>query len=347
MQEETMQIKCPLSHATSGLCDHNGGVLFSKDGDLKLTIPKGAIKDGDLVILSLASDLYGPFVLPSKCQTDVVSPYYWIGVSGSYHFYKPIQVEFEHFAVVTACDPSHYQLLCCKDDDESYTMRPVDYDLSFTVQDDISWCTFYTEHFCSCCLLHGCEDPINNRIAAIYLKTKDYQCLTHFTAEIWFSFHVSHCLKRNEELYTQEGMVLDKKCSCVFEASCDKSSINYFALTYQQDIYGWNVKHLRSTKVDTKEINFYNYYTDINELKASEEKGLFPQRFIVDVTKKSDCNSDLDTTIMIILHNTEVILRSMSCNLFVQVIPNAIKERTASLTGILRIKTMSMYEYKH
>ena len=126
--------KCPLSHAISGSCDHNGRVLTSKDGDLKLTIAEGDIKDNDLVTLSLASDLYGPFVLPSKYQADVVSPYYWIGVTGSYHFQKPIQVEFQHFAGVTACDPLYYQLLCCEDDDDSYTMRPaVGCNLRFTV----------------------------------------------------------------------------------------------------------------------------------------------------------------------------------------------------------------------
>ena len=37
-------------------------------------------------------------------------------------------------------DPSHYQLLCCKDDDKSYTMQPVDYSLRFKVQGDVSWC---------------------------------------------------------------------------------------------------------------------------------------------------------------------------------------------------------------
>ena len=81
-----LQTKCPLSYSTSGSCDHDGGVLTSKYGDLIVTIPKGAIKDGDSVMLSLASDLYSPFVLPSKHQSDVVSPYYWIGVSGSYRF---------------------------------------------------------------------------------------------------------------------------------------------------------------------------------------------------------------------------------------------------------------------
>ena len=60
----------------------------------------------------------------------------------------PVQVEFEHFAVVTACDPPHYQLLCCEDDDEFYTMRPaVGCKLRFTVRDDISWCAFNSDNF--------------------------------------------------------------------------------------------------------------------------------------------------------------------------------------------------------
>ena len=166
---------CPFSQAVSGSCDHNGGVLISEHGDLKLTIPKGAIKEGDVVIISVASNLHGPFVLPSKCQTDLVSPYYWIRVSGSYHFYKPVQVEFEHFAVVTACNPSHYLLMTCEDTDKSYTMRPVDNGLHFSVQGNISLCTFEAYEFCSYCLYHGCTDPVINRIAAIYLKNKDYQ----------------------------------------------------------------------------------------------------------------------------------------------------------------------------
>ena len=87
MQEDItaadFQTKCPLSHNISSSCDHDGGVMTSKYGDLRLTIPKGAIKYGDSVTFSIASDLYGPFTLPSKCQANMVSPYYWIGVSGS------------------------------------------------------------------------------------------------------------------------------------------------------------------------------------------------------------------------------------------------------------------------
>ena len=332
--------KGPLSHTVSGSFDHNGGLLTSKSGDLKLTIPKGAIKDGDSVTLCIASDLYGPFMFPSICQVDVVSPYYWIGVTGSYHFQMPVQVEFEHFAVVTACDPSHYQLLTCEDDDESYVMQPaVGCNLSFTIQDNISWCTFCTEHFCSYCLSHNCEDPIVNRIAALYLKTKDFQYLNYFTVEIWFTFVISHCLKRNEELYIQEEMVLDKKSSYIFEASCDKQSTSYFTLTYHQDVNGWDMKHSRSNKVKTKEINFYNYYKNKKELEAVEKKALFPQRFIVNVRKRSECNMDLDTEIRITLHNSDEIPESVFYNLLVpvsiitNVTPNTQKGKTVSLAG--------------
>ena len=313
--------KCPLSHAISGSCDHNGRILTSKDGDLKLTIPEGAIKEGDLVTLSLASDLYGPFVLPSKRQADVVIPYYWIGVSGSYHFQKPVQVEFQHFAVVTACDPSHYQLLCCEDDDESYTMQPaVSCNPKFTVQDDISWCAFYTDHFCLYCLLHGCKDPGISRITALYLKTENYQYLTHFTAEIWFSLNINHCLRRNEELYTKQGLILDHTCSCNFKAACDKDNTSYFTLIYPEEVNGWDVEHSRSKIIETKDINFYNNYTDKEHLKRNEENSLFPECFIVNVTKESGCNTDLNREIIVTLRKNEgKIQESIPFQHFVQI----------------------------
>ena len=53
-----LQSKCPLSCAVLDLCDHNGGVVASEHGDIKLTIPKGAIKEGDVVTFSVASNLY-------------------------------------------------------------------------------------------------------------------------------------------------------------------------------------------------------------------------------------------------------------------------------------------------
>lgn len=99
--------------------------------------------------------IYAPFVLPLNHQTDLVSPYYWIGVSRSYYFQKPVQIQFKHFTAVT--NPSHYQLFACEDDGTSNPMQSVDYDLGVKVHDDRSWFTYLTRHFCSycTCLLHN------------------------------------------------------------------------------------------------------------------------------------------------------------------------------------------------
>ena len=314
-------IKCPLSAdviITSSTCDHNGGILNTKDG-IKLTIPKDAIKDGDFVSIYTATGLYGPFVLPQKCQTNLVSPFYWIG-PGSYHFQKPVLVEFEHFAVVT-CDPSHYQLLTCEDDDGSYTMQPVDYDFDLEVQGDMLLCVFRTYHFCSYCLFHNSEDPVINRIGAFYLKPQNFQYLNHFTVEIWFSFLISYCLKRNKELYKKKGMILDTDCSCIFEVSSDKRSTSYFALSYDNNFDDWCVDHLRSAKIQTKDINFYNHYSTIEDLKASEENFLFPPCFILKVTKKSKCIANLDTNVTVTLCKNEgkKSMESIPFNLFVPI----------------------------
>ena len=281
-----------MSNIITTTCDHNGGVLTSKDGDIKLTIPKGAIKKGDSITISIATSLFGPFVLPSRCQTDLASPYYWVGVNGSYHFEKLVQVEFEHFAVVTACDPSHYQLLTCEND-ESYTMRPVACELSFKMHCGISWCTFHTDHFCSYCLFRNCQDPMINRISTFFLKPNNFQTSSKFTVEIWFSFPISHCLKRSEELYTSKSMILDSDGSGIFEASCDKNSTSYFDLSYDYCKDGWQVDYFRHTKIPTKEVNFYNYHKNKEDLKAIEEISLFPPRFTLNVEKKYNCNNDL------------------------------------------------------
>ena len=267
-------IKCPLSNSdvVSGECDHNGGLLSSKYGDIKITVPKGAIQDKQLVTFYIATDLYsGQFKLPSQTQTDIVSPYYWIGVTKSNHFQKPIQVEFEHFAVVTACDPSHFQLLSCEDDDESYTMQSSGYEVKFKLQDDISLCTFETYHFCSYCLHCSCKDPRINRISALYLKPQSYQYLHKYTVQIWFSFPISQCLKRNKKLYTKKNMILDSDHGYIFEVSCNKRSKSYFTLTYVDNVGHWNIRHSLSLTIPTKKVNFYNYYGKEKELRASEK----------------------------------------------------------------------------
>ena len=293
--------QCPLPNniVLSHRCDHSGGTLASKYGDIKITIPEGAIRDEDIITFHIAADLYGPFVLPSQCRTDLLSPYYWVGISElSYYIQKPIKVEFQHFA---ACDTSHYKLLTCEDDDNTYTMRPIGHDLEFKKQDNISWCAFTTYHFCSYCLYHDHKDPITNRIGAYYLKPDNFRYLTDFTVEVWFSFPISLCLQRNEQLYKKKHMILND--SYIFEASCDSSSKSYFTVQYNQTV-GWDLQKSLLT-ILTKKVNFYNYYTSVAALKANEESHSFPPRFIIHVVQETECTKDLNTNITVTLYEEE------------------------------------------
>ena len=297
------------------ICDCNGGVLTSKDGDIKITIPEGAIMNGEVVKFYIAVSLYGPFVLP--CQANLVSPYYWIGVNRSYHFQKPINVKFEHFAVVT--DPLHYSLLTCEDNDELYSMQPVDYDLDFTVQDDISLCSFQTSHFCSYCLFCNANQIPINKISVLYLRQKHMQHSNPYTVEIWFTLAGTMCKNRYEKLYKRKDMMLDESY-VYFDVSCDKNSASYFTLDYNENIVGWLIRHNLPKRIDTKRINFFNYYKNSEELLAHEECSLFPPRFVLKIVKDLECNKHLVTAVEVTLYNTED-MKTPSCpyNLFVPV----------------------------
>ena len=200
-------------------------------------------------------------------------------------------------------------------------MRPVDCVLDFKIQGGISWCTFHTNHFCSYCLFRNCQDPKINRIGVFFLKPKNFQTSKQFTVEIWFSFPISECLKRNEELYTSKGMILDSNCCWIFEASTDKNSTSYFDSSYDQCVDGWQMDYFRYTKIPTKEVNFYNYYTNKEDLEAIEEISLFPPRFTLSVEKKSDCNNDLDGKIKVTFFKAEGIksVESVSFKLIVPI----------------------------
>ena len=340
------KIKCPLSNVNIMLnkCDHNGVIITSECGDLRIIIPEGAIGVGD-VIIGTSTSLYGPYSVPVHSKTDLImarcSPYYWIGVFGSYTFHKPIQVEFEHYG---GCDPSHYQLSCCEDDDESYTMRPVDFELSFTVRGNISWCTFHTYHFCSYCLYHDCKDHVGlNKIIALYLKPADLGQRDNFTVQIWFSFPISHCLRRNQELYTSKDMVLDDDCSYTFLTPSDKTCKNYFELSYHRSV-GWYICYLRSATIQTEEVNF-NHYTNIDNLRANEDISQFPPRFILDVTKNCECKNNLNMEIKVTLFKFgEMISKeTVPFKLFVPVL-SLIKYFTTNTSG--RKHSMPSHECK-
>ena len=299
----SLGIECPLSNENilSSVCDHNGGVITIKDG-LKISIPRGAISVGDIITFYVAVSLYSSFMLP--LAEHLASPYYWIGVTGSYNFQKPIEVEFEHYG---ACNPSHYRLLVCKDNDKTYTMQPaVNKVLEFTALGDRSLCRFQTYHLCSYCLCHTseddkCKNSSTYRIAALYLKPHD-ESLSDYKVQIWFTFNAAKCLNRAKELYEKEDM--ENTASQYVEACCDKNSTNVFILEYNRTVDGWDIDHIPHN-ILAKEVNFYNYYNNAERLRRCEEAKLFPPRFSLHIKNTESCNTHLFTNVSIHSYNNE------------------------------------------
>ena len=299
----SLGIECPLSNENilSSVCDHNGGVITIKDG-LKISIPRGAISVGDIITFYVVVSLYCSFMLP--LAERLASPYYWIGVTGSYNFQKPIEVEFEHYG---ACNPSHYRLLVCEDNDKTYTMQPaVNKVLEFTALGDRSLCRFQTYHFCSYCLSHTseddkCKNSSTYRIAALHLKPRN-ESLSDYKVQIWFTFTAGKCLNRAKELYEKEDM--ENPESRFVEACCDKNSTNVFILEYDRIVDGWDIDRNRAN-IPAKQVNFYNDYDDAESLRQSEEMKLFPPRFILYITHTECCNTCLDTNVLIHSYNNK------------------------------------------
>ena len=82
--------------------------------------------------------------------------------------------------------------------DESYTMQPVDCELSFSVRDNISWCTFYTNHgvllSCNHYQLLCCEDddesytmqPVDCELS--FSVRDNISWCTFYTTTCWLHF---------------------------------------------------------------------------------------------------------------------------------------------------------------
>ena len=106
------QPKCPIINSSvvlsTSTCDHNAAILSSTYGDIKIIVPEGAIKKGDEVKFDFATALFSPFEIATPNHFNLVSPYYWIGVSTSYCFLKEVEVLFEYFTNNPCYNPSHF-----------------------------------------------------------------------------------------------------------------------------------------------------------------------------------------------------------------------------------------------
>ena len=100
-------------------------------------------------------------------------------------------------------------------------------------------------------------------------------------------------------------MMIDGCTSGLFEASSDKTSSSYFKLSYNSIIDGWQIDYTGPADqiIETKEVNFSNYYTKFDELKANEEISIFPPRFKFQVRSIGHSRTQLRTKFNVGLYN--------------------------------------------
>ena len=79
--------------------DQNGGQYTSQYHDIRITVPKGAIKKHAVVELQVKVTLHGPYTFPDEKRP--ISPIVWVGMSPNIKFKRPIEIRIPHFAEIS------------------------------------------------------------------------------------------------------------------------------------------------------------------------------------------------------------------------------------------------------
>ena len=188
------QEPCPFrdSAVTSVTFTCNGGVMVIEEYGLKVIVPRGAIEDHCVVEIEAAASLFGPFAIPNDCRP--VSAYVWI--AAKYMFKKLIQIEFEHHADVE--DASKFCILkaCChakcSSSPHHHEMHNITRECNYRISG--SFCTLFTNLFCSYCLATK-SSQIPDRIVAYHYLPENYESVKSFRAEVCFCYDINICKK--------------------------------------------------------------------------------------------------------------------------------------------------------
>lgn len=239
--------KCPLNNSsiTSKWFDHTGGEMTLDDYAVKLTVPKGAIKDGYGVEIQLAASFCGPFSVPKVYR--LISPYIWIG--NSYKFKKQLELKIEHHAYMScAKDTSKLCILKTHENSDPEQMHKVMKGYQFKSND--SFCTYSADHFCTVCLATNRTD-IPLRILVYHYLPKDYKLTEEFISEVCFCYDLKVCRQRIEKCFVQRNMIKNASYLILDYLKNDDK----FLLSDLVTVGNWNVIFLKD-KLSLGEIDF-------------------------------------------------------------------------------------------
>ena len=190
---------CPLPKCNikSRYFGTEGGMLLIDEHSVIITVPKGAVTEGNKVQIEAAASLIGSYIIPKGFHP--VSAYVWIGAS--YIFKKELQVQIEHHAVLSQPEDilqMYILTASCKDKlvrkygQDMYEMHEAVYQPQFRIKGSV--CIYSTYHFCSNCLAKK-NEAIPDRIVVYHMLPESYELATAFKSEICFCYDLKLCKK--------------------------------------------------------------------------------------------------------------------------------------------------------
>lgn len=190
---------CPLLNPNIVSCyfETEGGKLSINEHFITITVPRGAIAEGDKVQIEAAASLIGPYIIPEGFHP--ISAYVWIGAN--YMFKKQIQVQIEHHAMLSKPeDVLELSILtaCTKDGvigdsgQYMYEMHEATHQPQCEINKSI--CAYRTDHFCSNCLAKK-NEKIPDRIVVYHMLPRSFESEATFSSEICFCYNLELCKK--------------------------------------------------------------------------------------------------------------------------------------------------------
>ena len=190
---------CPLldSNIMSHYFETEGGKLLINEHCVTITVPRGAIAEGDKVEIKAAASLIGPYIIPKGFYP--VSAYVWVGAD--YMFKKQIQVQIEHhvmlsrpedvlqLSILTACTQDR---VTGGNGQIMYEMHEATHQPQCKVNESI--CIYSTDHFCSNCLAKKCI-KIPDKIVVYHMLPRLFESESTFSSEICFCYDLGLCKK--------------------------------------------------------------------------------------------------------------------------------------------------------
>jgi len=309
-------MECPLRDVDkicSAKFDHNGGELENEYGEIKLVLPRGAIRKGDLVDIQVATSLFSDDQFTFQSSHDIselTSPICWIGAS--YLFLKAVHVEIEHVADIS--NPENYSLLTCGDNTD-LVMRPVSHSYRFEIlESHKSLCTFETDHFCSYCVKYKHKENKAKKEAKIMRKIALYAFQSEVNSgeimiKVYFLIPLSRCIKRLKQV--QKNLKRKQVFCGMFYKVSYKDNRYYFTMSHDSYIQGWQIKSSKFDKIEVTAVDFFKKkHGSAKSLKQAEDDELYPPSLRMSIDPSKRDTDELNFDVYIELHKNNSIKQS-------------------------------------